>query len=135
MNFLAKEMGVCVDNGLYTKVKIPNLYPKSIDDNKWKSFKGEFKTNIVLPNYIGIGNGITRGYGTIKGMYDPDMLVFDKELDSNETKDMDLVLPSDIPKQKKKKTRNKKPRNNNGYKGRNLKDQNHIEVKVIFPKK
>lgn len=135
LNFLAKEMGVCVDNGIYTKVKIPNLYPKAIDDNKWKSFKGEFKTNIVLPNYIGIGNGITRGYGTIKGMYDPDILVFDKELDSNETKDMDLVLPSDVPKQKKKKTRNKKPRNNNVYKGRNFKGSKPYRSKSNFYRK
>ena len=135
LNFLAKEMGASVDNGIYTKVKIPNLYPKSIDDNKWKSFKGEFKTNIVLPNYIGIGNGITRGYGTIKGMYDPDILVFDKELDSNETKDMDLVLPSDVPKQKKKKTRNKKPRNNNSYKGRNFKGSKPYRGKSNFYRK
>ena len=135
LNFLAKEMGVSVDKGIYTKVKITNLYPKSIDDNKWKSFKGEFKTNIVLPNYIGIGNGITRGYGTIKGMYDPDILVFDKELDSNETKDMDLILPSDVPKQKKKKTKNKKPRNNNGYKGRNFKGSKPYRSKSNFYKK
>ena len=135
LNFLAKEMGVSADSGVYTKVEIPNLYPKSIDDNKWKSFKGEFKTNIVLPNYIGLGNGITRGYGTIKGMYDPDILVFDKELDSNETKDMDLVLPSDVPKQKKKKTRNKKPRNNNGYKGRNFKGSKPYRSKSNFYRK
>ena len=135
LNFLVKEMGVSVDSGVYTKVKISNLYPKSIDDNKWKSFKGEFKTNIVLPNYIGLGNGITRGYGTIKGMYGPDILVFDKELDSNETKDMDLVLPSDVPKQKKKKTRNKKPRNNNGYKGRNFKGSKPYRSKSNFYRK
>ena len=67
--FLAKEMGVSMKEGVYVKVKIPNLHPKSIDDNKWKAFKGEFKTNILLPNYIGLGNGITRGYGTIKGLF------------------------------------------------------------------
>ena len=136
--FLAKEMGVSIDNGIYTKVSIPNLYPKSIDDNKWKSFKGEFKTNIVLPDYIGIGNGITRGYGTIKGMYDPEMLVFDKELDSNKTKDMELVLPSDIPRQKKKKMRVKTPRNNrknNTYKRKNFKSSKPYKAKNNFYKK
>ena len=122
--FLAKEMGISVDKGIYTKVLIPNLYPKSIDDNKWKSFKGEFKTNIVLPSYIGIGNGVTRGYGTIEGMLAADTIIFDKELDSNEIKDMELVLPDDIPKQKNKRTRNKKSKNNrtnNVYKGKSFK--------------
>ena len=105
--FLAKEMGIPIEKGLYTKVEIPNLHPKSIDDNKWKSFKGEFKTNIVLPNYIGLGNGITRGYGTINGLFDLDSVVFDKELDKEQVKDMDLVLPNDLSK-KKKITREKK---------------------------
>ena len=105
--FLAKEMGVPIKKGIYTKVEIPNLHPKSIDDNKWKSFKGDFKTNIILPNYIGLGNGITRGYGTISGMFDINTVVFDKELDKEETKDMDLVLPDDLIKQKKK-TKDKK---------------------------
>jgi len=105
--FLAKEMGVSIDKGIYTKLEIPNLHPKSIDDNKWKSFKGDFKTNIILPNYIGLGNGITRGYGTISGLFDMNSVVFDKELDKEETKDMDLVLPDDLIKQKKK-TKDKK---------------------------
>ncbi len=106
--FLAKEMGVSIKKGIYTKVEIPNLHPKSIDDNKWKSFKGDFKTNIILPNYIGLGNGITRGYGTISGLFDIKTVVFDKELDGEETKDMDLVLPDDLCK-KRKKIKDKKP--------------------------
>ena len=105
--FLAKEMGVSIDKGIYTKVEIPNLHPKSIDDNKWKSFKGDFKTNIILPNYIGLGNGITRGYGTISGLFDIDKVVFDKELDKEETKEMDLVLSDDLIK-KRGKAKNKK---------------------------
>ena len=105
--FLAKEMGVPIDKGIYTKLEIPNLHPKSIDDNKWKSFEGDFKTNIILPNFIGLGNGITRGYGTISGQFDMNTVAFNKELDKEETKDMDLVLPSDLIKQKKK-TKGKK---------------------------
>ena len=107
LNFLAKEMGMPTDKGIYTKVEVPNLHPKSIDDNKWKSFKGNFKTNIILPNYIGLGNGITRGYGTISGLFDINTVVFDKELDGEETKDMDLVFPDESIK-KRKKTKAKK---------------------------
>ena len=40
---------------------------------------GEFKTNFILPNYIGLGNGITRGFGTIYGMFNPETFSFDKE--------------------------------------------------------
>ena len=119
--FLSKEMGVPMEKGIYTKVEIPNLHPKSIDDNKWKSFKGEFKTNIILPNYIGLGNGITRGYGTISGLFNIDSVVFDKELDKEEIKDMDLVLPTDLRKQKKK-TKDKKPMENSFKKEKSLKD-------------
>ena len=100
--FLAKEMGVSMEEGIYVKVEIPNLHPKSIDDNKWKAFKGEFKTNILLPNYIGLGNGITRGYGTIKGLINFDIYHLNKELDEEETKGMDFILPNDLKKQKKK---------------------------------
>ena len=99
--FLAKEMGVSMRKGVYVKVKIPDLHPKSIDDNKWKAFKGEFKTNILLPNYIGLGNGITRGYGTIKGSLNVDKISLDKELSEQEIRDMDLILPNDLKKQKK----------------------------------
>ena len=109
--FLAKEMGVSMEDGVYVKVKIPNLHPKSIDDNKWKAFKGEFKTNIILPNYIGLGNGITRGYGTIKGLFSFDVISLKKELSEKETKGMDFVLPNDL-KMQKKKTKSKRLRTN-----------------------
>lgn len=100
--FLAKEMGISMEKGLYIKVKIPKLHPKSIDDNKWKAFKGDFKTNILLPSYIGLGNGITRGYGTIRCLSNLDSVSFVKELVREEIKDMDLLLPKDLVRQKKK---------------------------------
>jgi len=144
--FLAKEMGVPIEKGIYTKLEIPNLHPKSIDDNKWKSFKGDFKTNIILPNYIGLGNGITRGYGTISRLFDINTVVFDKALDREETKDMDLVLPDDLVKQKKKikekkykKERSfkgvKKQRNKHGLgpkKRHHKKNRNNAKSKRIF---
>ncbi len=138
--FLAKEMGMPTDKGIYTKVEVSNLHPKSIDDIKWKSFKGDFKTNIILPNYIGLGNGITRGYGTISGLFDINKVVFDKRLDKEETKDMDLVLPDDsIKKRKKTKDKSnksvKKQRNkqSQGLKKNNYKkSKNYAKSKRIF---
>ena len=76
--FLAKEFGIVLEEKIYTKIILPNLFPKSIDEKKWGAFNGEFKTNFYLPNFIGIGNGITRGYGTIYGMFNPDTFSFDK---------------------------------------------------------
>ena len=63
--FLAREMGIETDENIFSKLNLSTLVPKSIDDNNWGAFNGEFKINFFLPNYLGIGNGITRGYGTI----------------------------------------------------------------------
>ena len=119
--FLAKEMGVPIEKGIYTKVEIPKMHPKSIDDNKWKSFEGDFKTNLILPNYIGLGNGITRGYGTISGQFDMDTVVYEKELDMEEIKDMDLVSANDLI-EKTKKTNDKKSKVDRFKKGKSFKN-------------
>ena len=63
--FLAREMGVELNEKVYTKLRLDSLSPKPVYENGWGSFSGEFQTNFVLPNYIGVGNGITRGYGAI----------------------------------------------------------------------
>ena len=63
--FLAREMGIETDENIFSKLNLPTLVPKTIDDNNWGAFNGELKINFLLPNYLGIGNGITRGYGTI----------------------------------------------------------------------
>ena len=74
--FMAKEVGIDLNDKVFTKVKVSSLFPKPVDENKWGAFMGEFKTNFVLPNYIGVGNGITRGYGTIYGMFNPETFSF-----------------------------------------------------------
>lgn len=63
--FLAREMGVELKEKVYTKLRLDSLFPKPVYENNWGSFSGEFQTNFILPNYIGMGNGITRGYGAI----------------------------------------------------------------------
>ena len=92
--FMAKEVGIDLNDKVFTKVKVSSLFPKPVDENKWGAFMGEFKTNFVLPNYIGVGNGITRGYGTIYGMFNPETFSFDEnelakeksELNANSSK-------------------------------------------------
>ena len=108
--FLAKEVGVDLTDDILTKVKVSSLFPKPLDDNKWGAFMGAFKTNFILPNYIGIGNGITRGYGTIYGASGSDALSFDEnELNKSEIEDfddsegVDSISASDVPNPKRKR--------------------------------
>ena len=55
-----------------------------MEDGKTGSFEGSFKTNIILPNLIGVGNGITKGYGVITSNINyPEFCDF---LDDNEKK-------------------------------------------------
>ncbi len=69
--FLAREMGVELNEKVYTKLNLDSLFPKQVYENSWGSFTGEFQTNFILPNYIGVGNGITRGFGAIQGLDNP----------------------------------------------------------------
>ena len=112
--FLANEVGINLADNIYTKVKVSSLFPRPVDENKWGAFMGEFKTNFVLPNYIGVGNGITRGFGTIFGMFNPDSFSFDEEeLKQDvasetseplaEQDDLESVSASDVPKPKRKR--------------------------------
>ena len=72
--FIAKELGEEVSKNIYIKVIVDNNIPEKIDDNGWGAFAGEFKTNFILPNYTGMGNGITRGYGTLYSLNNPNTL-------------------------------------------------------------
>jgi len=74
--FMAREMGMELEENIFTKVTLSSLFPRPVDENNWGSFDGEFRANFVLPNYLGIGNGITRGYGTLFGLFNPDVFSF-----------------------------------------------------------
>ena len=117
--FLASEVGIDLEDNIYTKVKVSSLFPKPIDENKWGAFMGEFKTNFILPNYIGIGNGITRGFGTIYGMFNPETFSFDKEAlieDANDQEsepldsqdDLESISASEVPKPKRNSKKSKR---------------------------
>ena len=67
--FISRELGIELEENIFTKLNLSTLLPKKMDENNWAAFEGEFETNFILPNYIGIGNGITRGYGTLRGLF------------------------------------------------------------------
>ena len=75
--FLGREMEIDLNDKVYTKIKLTSLLPKPVDEDNWGAFSGEFQTNFVLPDYIGIGNGITRGYGAIHSLYNPEDFTFE----------------------------------------------------------
>jgi len=77
--FLAREMEITLKEKVFTKLRLNSLFPKPAYEKDWASFSGEFQTNFILPNYIGLGNGITRGYGAIHGLYNPEDFKFDEE--------------------------------------------------------
>ena len=125
--FMAKEVGIDLNDKVFTKVKVSSLFPKPVDENKWGAFMGEFKTNFVLPNYIGVGNGITRGYGTIYGMFNPETFSFDEDKLAKEksetptetiTEDddqIDSVEAHEVPKPKRRQ-RKPKPKKTSRWK-------------------
>ena len=100
--FMAREMGMELEENIFTKVTLSSLFPRPVDENNWGAFDGEFRANFVLPNYLGIGNGITRGYGTLFGLFNPEVFSFNegdlKELEDQAVKDEDepTVAESDL---------------------------------------
>jgi len=103
--FLGKEMGITIDTKVYTWLTLSSLFPKPVGEKNWGSFSGGFKTNFILPNYIGLGNGITRGFGTIYGFSDSDGFPFDEELLKEEPKFKEKTKKKPLPHKFKKKKR------------------------------
>jgi len=126
--FIAKELGFDIKNKIFTKVSINNLIPEKIDENGWGAFTGEFKTNFLIPSYIGLGNGITRGFGTLFSLNNPNGLIpetseekteeYIEEEINEEDENITFVTIEDVPvinkrkKQKKRHTHHKKIKKN-----------------------
>jgi len=99
--FLGKEMGLNIDVKVYTWLSLSSLFPKPIGEKNWGSFYGGFKTNLILPSYIGLGNGITRGFGTIYGLFDSTGFSFDEESLVDEAKKSENYKPREKPRSSK----------------------------------
>ncbi|UCD37927.1 MAG: hypothetical protein JSW54_00110 [Fidelibacterota bacterium] len=63
--FIARELGFNVGYTLSARVKLQSLSPRVVEEQGSGSFKGYFTSNMILPDYLGLGNGITKGLGTI----------------------------------------------------------------------
>ena len=122
--FLGKEMGLNIDVKVYTWLSLSSLFPKPIGEKNWGSFYGGFKTNLILPSYIGLGNGITRGFGTIYGLFDSTGFSFDEESLVDEIKKSENYKPREKPRSSKfhkriHKSNQKVSKNKSKFKNKN----------------
>lgn len=111
--FLAKEMGLDLHTKIFSRLDLESLYPKMVDDGQMGAFQGEFRTNFVLPNFLGVGNGITKGYGVIFSQFNPSDFSFDESILRSTAKDESKVNR----KSSRKKTVEKMP---DGWEGEAL---------------
>ena len=140
--FIAKELGFEIKNKIFTKVSVDNLIPEKIDENGWGALTGEFKTNFLIPSYIGLGNGITRGFGTLFSLNNPNSLTpesskekpekYIEEEINEEDENITFVTIKDAPVINKRK----KPKKRQAYykKTKKNKKQGPIKNKHIIEK-
>ena len=62
---MCKGLSFDVEPNIYAHTKIKEM--RSIhQDIIFTSFIGEFRTNFKIPDFFGIGNGVSHGFGTVK---------------------------------------------------------------------
>ncbi|MEE2876538.1 MAG: CRISPR-associated endonuclease Cas6 [Candidatus Neomarinimicrobiota bacterium] len=113
--FIGKELGLSLDNKIFVDITLDTLKPRIMDEGKNASFEGGFSTNYVLPNYIGVGNGITKGFGVLYSELNPSekgsedgltKVSADSYSDLEELPqgwEEDAIDPNDIPRSKRQK--------------------------------
>lgn len=63
----AKGIGWYVDKEIHVEIKkINNVTTVKLKSNDLLGFNLVFQTNVFLPNYIGLGKGVSHGYGIVK---------------------------------------------------------------------
>lgn len=66
---MAKGLGIIVDKKIYPKthLDINDVLYKSVI---MKGFTGEFKVRFKIPDFLGLGKGVSQGFGTVKEIID-----------------------------------------------------------------
>lgn len=63
---LAKGIGWTVDKTIETKIQeVKNVATVNLKGNKLLGFHLDFSSNVFLPNHIGLGKGVSHGYGIV----------------------------------------------------------------------
>jgi len=63
--FIARELGYKIRFEVNARVRLQTLTARVVVVQGSGSFKGYFTCNMILPDYLGLGHGITKGLGTI----------------------------------------------------------------------
>ena len=61
---MSKALGYFVEKNIEVQLFVKPV-KSSVKDINIITFKGNFKSNMILPNYIGLGKSVSRGFGTI----------------------------------------------------------------------
>lgn len=64
--FIIKEFQKLPEYKILNKIRMNGLKPMIDESLNAGLFTGDFQVNVKLPNFIGMGNAISRGYGTIR---------------------------------------------------------------------
>lgn len=62
---LAKSMGYSIKNILYVKHLLHRKHV-NFKNNTIITFEGSFSVNFYIPNYLGLGKSVSRGFGTVR---------------------------------------------------------------------
>jgi hypothetical protein len=74
LNTLAKSLDYEITVPITCKAKV-RFERERIDRENVMVFLGKFRTNLTIPDFLGIGQSVSQGYGTIKRITeDPDIL-------------------------------------------------------------
>jgi hypothetical protein len=62
---ILKGLGIFIDFKLSIIIQDVLPSPIILNNNSFIAFKGTFSANILLPDYIGLGKSVSKGFGTI----------------------------------------------------------------------
>jgi hypothetical protein len=65
IQFLMQEFGHTPSFKITCRIRMNGLTPEICPETHMGFFTGSFQTNVYLPSYLGMGCGISRGFGTI----------------------------------------------------------------------
>ena len=118
--FVGKEVGLALEERIFVDLNLESLQANLMDEGKMGCFNGEFRTNFILPNFIGLGNGITKGYGVLFSQFNSaDFSSEETELTNSQSDNQEAVGelpegwedeaidPNDIPRSKRLKNTKK----------------------------
>ncbi len=61
---MSKELGYKIEQPLEVQLFLKSIISE-IKDLRVTTFRGQFKTNIIIPDQIGLGKGVSKGFGSV----------------------------------------------------------------------